>query len=132
MCELGAGKSGLAAIALAIKLGDRIGEILISDGNEEWIEHIQANLKLNEKQISSDSLAKIKIQRIVWDENFTSEEKYDYIVMSDCLFFRDFHGALQNTWKELLVNTSEEGRVFIVGPNRSNTLNEFVTGTIWK
>jgi predicted nicotinamide N-methyase len=33
--ELGAGKSGLAAIALAIKLKEKLGKIVVSDGNEE-------------------------------------------------------------------------------------------------
>lgn len=35
ICELGAGRSGLAAIALAIKLKSKMGQILISDGNDE-------------------------------------------------------------------------------------------------
>ena len=35
ICELGAGKSGLAAIALALELKDKLGSILISDGNEQ-------------------------------------------------------------------------------------------------
>lgn len=47
VCELGAGKSGLAAIALAIKLKHRIGEIMISDGNEQCWESIRATLELN-------------------------------------------------------------------------------------
>lgn len=127
VCELGAGKSGLAAIALAIKLKVKIGHIMISDGNEEWCEGIKKNLQLNADAIGSDNVARVVIKHIVWDEEFQSDHKYDYIFMADWLFFRDYHEALQNTLAELLQDSDDEGRVLIVGPNRSNTVNEFVS-----
>ena len=54
------------------------------------------------------------------------KNKYDYICIADCLFFRKYHKALELTLSELLEDSDEEGRVFIMGPNRSNTLWEFV------
>lgn len=69
---------------------------------------------------------RIQIKQIVWDEDFRSDNKYDYVCMADCLFFRDFHEALQVTIAELLEDSDEEGRVLIVGPNRSNTVSEFI------
>lgn len=46
--------------------------------------------------------------------------------MADWLFFREYHLALQITLSELLQDSDEESRVLIVGPNRSNTVNEFI------
>ena len=119
----------MAAITLAIKLKDKFGEILISDGNEEWWESIKKNLELNKDLIGEDNMQRIKVKQIIWDENYQlSDQKYDYICISDCLFFRKFHKALQHTISELLEDNDEEGRVFIMGPNRSNTLWEFIEG----
>ena len=127
VCELGAGKSGMAAIALAIKLKDKIGKIMISDGNEECWESIKRNLQLNKDAIGEENLSRISVKCIVWDENLKlSENKYDYIWIADCLFFRKYHRALEHTLSELLEDSDEEGRVFIMGPNRSNTLWEFI------
>lgn len=125
--ELGAGKSGLAAIALAIKLKDKIGEILISDGNKQCWESIKRNLELNKEAIGEQNFSRISVKCIVWDENLKlSENKYDYIWIADWLFFRKYHKALEHTLSELLEDSDEEGRVFIMGPNRSNTLWEFI------
>lgn len=73
ICELGAGKSGLAAIALAIKLKSKIGEIMISDGNEKWCEGIKKNLQLNSDAIG-DGIDRITVKHIVWDSEFTSDK----------------------------------------------------------
>lgn len=75
ICELGAGKSGMAAIALAIKLKDKIGEIMISDGNEECWESIKRNLNLNKDIIGAENLQRISIKCIIWDENYQLTEK---------------------------------------------------------
>ena len=99
---------------------------MISDGNEECWEGIKKNLQLNSDLIGADNIPRVTIKHIVWDEDYRSEHKYDYIFMADCLFFRDYHSALQNTLSELLQDSDEEGRVLIVGPNRSNTVNEFI------
>lgn len=72
-------------------------------------------------------MARITVKCIVWDENLQlSENKYDYIWIADCLFFRKYHKALEHTLSELLEDSDEEGRVFIMGPNRSNTMWEFI------
>ena len=92
--EMGAGKTGIAGVALAIKLKDKVGEIVISDGNEEWCKSIQETIDANLEEIGI-SKDRIKWKQIVWDENFTSDEKFDYIWMADWLFFREFHQALQ-------------------------------------
>ena len=127
VCELGAGKSGLAAIALAIKLKDKIGEIMISDGNEQCCESIRNAVKLNQDAIGIDNLPRITVKWIVWDEGLQlSENKYHYICIADWLFFRKYHRALEHTISELLEDSDEEGRVFIMGPNRSNTMWEFI------
>ena len=129
VCELGAGKSGLAAIALAIKLQSKLGEILISDGNESCCESIKTNLQLNRDQIGEDNFHRIKVKQIIWDENKQlSDQKYHYICVADCLFFRKFHKSLEHTICELLEDSDEEGRVFIMGPNRDGTLWEFMEG----
>lgn len=73
--ELGAGKSGMAAIALAIKLKDRVGEIMISDGNEECWESIKRNLALNKDIIGAENLQRISVKWIVWDEDYELTEK---------------------------------------------------------
>lgn len=127
VCELGAGKSGLAAIALAIKLKDKIGEIMISDGNEQCCESIRNAIRLNQEAIGIDNLHRITVKWIVWDEGLQlSEKKYDFICIADWLFFRKYHKALEHTISELLDDSDEEGRVFIMGPNRSNTMWEFI------
>ena len=51
VCELGAGKTGLAAIALAVSLKDKIGEILISDGDDECCKAIQETIDENKGEM---------------------------------------------------------------------------------
>lgn len=65
----------MAAIALAIKLKDKIGEIMISDGNEQCWESIKRNLNLNKDIIGVENLQRISIKCIIWDENYQLTEK---------------------------------------------------------
>jgi predicted nicotinamide N-methyase len=69
---------------------------------------------MNKDFIGEENMDKIEVKTIVWDENIIPpEEKFDYIVVSDCLFFRKFHKALEHTLSQMLEDGDEEGRVFI-------------------
>ncbi len=50
--------------------------------------------------------------------------KYDLIIASDCLFFRDFHDDLITT---LLNNLTADGVILLLQPQRDGTLDQFVS-----
>jgi len=84
--ELGAGKSGLAGLAVDFKNG----ETLITDGNLECVNCLE---KLPRRE-------KCKVGLLEWGTEM--KEEFDIVLIADCLFFKDYHDALIQTLKSIL------------------------------
>ena len=52
--------------------------------------------------------------------DFKSEQKYQTILIADCLFFKDYHSALITTIFELL-DDNEDSFCWIIAPKRGGT-----------
>jgi predicted nicotinamide N-methyase len=119
--ELGAGFCGFSSLLIAQNI-PTIKEVVITDGNTKCVEAIKENIKLN--NLEKD---KVKERVLLWDRTTSFEEKelnsYDYILISDCIFFKNYHIDLIYTIKSLL---SSEGVCIIVSPPRGDSLELFL------
>jgi predicted nicotinamide N-methyase len=121
--ELGAGYSGLCALFIAKNI-EKIGEILITDGNSQSVEAIKLNLKLNKLDDSKINADLLKWTRNSFCINKDYHKIFDFILISDCLFFEKFHDDLVFTIEYLLINN---GKCIIVCPERGTTMFDFLT-----
>jgi len=157
--ELGAGYSGLASIIYLNYLTQKSCkdkmEICITDGNETCVQRLLDNLLLNkkipenfdiyfeDKLVSTSTLSEkiaentsqVKIQKLVWSMEYKSIKKYDRVIVSDCLFFENFHQELKHTLTELMKD-DEESYCLILCPARNSTMKKFLISIedtfVWK
>jgi predicted nicotinamide N-methyase len=130
--ELGSGYSGLCGLIIAKNI-PKINEICITDGNSKCIEGVRNNIKINfpisQYENEYDYLkSKIKEKVLLWDRrllnyDFSDNYKFDIILLSDCLFFKNYHIDLVYTLDFLL---SEKGTCYFVAPPRGKTLDSFI------
>lgn len=122
--ELGSGFSGLAGLTVAKNI-DQVSEVVITDGNSICVDRIKKNIQINNLE------DKVKSSVLLWDRNlsfkkqdqFTSQSKFDLILISDCLFFVNFHTDLIITIDELL---DFEGVCIIIAPPRGKSMDLFL------
>eukprot|EP00903_Cladosiphon_okamuranus_P016033 g14804.t2 len=131
--ELGAGMSGLAGLGLAAC--SRAAEVVITDGNPDALKTLETCVDLNAKEgVFGDT--KVSARRLVWDSLDRNADRaallgpspdgggrFDLIVASDCLFFKDFHDDLISTIESLL---KPGGRAVLVQPQRGGTASLFM------
>jgi hypothetical protein len=85
------------------------------------LDNIKLN-NLNDKNIKSEFLIWNKYNN--FDDVIKSEEdRYDYILMADCLFFKNYHDDLLHTINIFLKDT---GTCIIVAPSRGKSMNVFL------
>jgi predicted nicotinamide N-methyase len=116
--ELGAGFSGLAGLIVAKNIPSSY--VTITDGNTKCVEYLKRNIQLN----GLDKNAEGKV--LLWDRNNTlsvSEFKYDYVIISDCIFFKNYHEDLIETIYNLI---SDDGICIIIAPPRGDSLEKFL------
>jgi len=65
----------------------------------------------------------VSVGEVLWSTHFAAQEKFDLILISDCLFFDSFHKGLVHSLKEL---SHAETRIMILAPFRGQTFNQFV------
>lgn len=118
--ELGCGYSGLASIIISKYFNPEL--IIATDGNNKSIDHLN-NIVFVENNINTNNtFAKV----LLWNRNIKIEDekdKFDIILISDCLFFRKYHIDLCHTIKEYL---NSKGECIILSPKRGNSLKEFL------
>ena len=115
--ELGAGFSGLCS--LAIKKNLEIGELFITDGNSKSVEALETNVDLNFKDRKD-----IFCKELIWNAKANNEfGEFDYVLISDCLFFKNYHYDLVITIKRLL---KKGGECIIVAPPRGDSMDIFL------
>lgn len=118
--ELGAGFCGLAGLLLARCLPTGAA-ICLSDGSQACLklacEHLQVNHLQN---------LPISTRQIFWDRkaDYADEEKYDIILISDCLYLNKLHPDLLNAIFYLLKD--ESSRCIVVSPPRYKSLDLFI------
>ncbi|CAN0440191.1 unnamed protein product [Ectocarpus sp. 12 AP-2014] len=134
--ELGAGMSGLAGLGVAAC--SDAAEVVITDGNPDALRNLEECVELNAKEgVFGDT--RVAARRLVWDSldrngdraalnSRSSSEvggsrRFDLIIASDCLFFKDFHDDLISTIGGLL---QPGGRAVLVQPQRGGTVNLFM------
>ncbi|KAL4482743.1 hypothetical protein ABPG73_021403 [Tetrahymena malaccensis] len=133
IAEYGAGYSGLAGLALSKlllqnKQDDQNIYIDISDGNEECAILLQKNIELNYPTNDFSQPQKfISSRQYIWDENgieLEEKDKYNCIIIADCLFFRNYHHALIKTLQNNMAKS--DGYCIVIAPSRGGTLQEFI------
>jgi len=118
VCELGGGMTCLAG--LMISKFSEPAEVFLTDGNESSFENLEVICSENEFRCS------VECCLLQWskDTNYGDlENRFDYIVCADCLFFDAFREDLCATIYKLL---KMDGTCLIFAPNRQNTFHKFV------
>jgi calmodulin-lysine N-methyltransferase len=117
--ELGGGMTCLAGLMIA-KYGEPF-LIHLTDGNHLSVENVKRSIRLND----FDCFAKSSVLK--WEHSNkrlrAEENKYDFILSADCLFFDESRNALIET---ILYYLSSNGVALIMAPKRGNTLNCFL------
>jgi len=115
--ELGAGFSGLCSLAITKNL--EICEIYITDGNSKSVEALERNVALNFGERKD-----IFCKELLWDAKANNEfGEFDFVLISDCLFFKNYHNDLVITIKRLL---KKEGECIIIAPPRGDSMDIFL------
>jgi predicted nicotinamide N-methyase len=129
--EIGAGYSGVCAIALAHWFKQKAQEfpeiekieICITDGVKPCVDKIKECIELN--PVSSDIVVEAKVFNWKDYESFESQNgKFDLIFGADVLFFRNYHTDLANSLS-LLLNPESAARTILMAPDRDGTLTQF-------
>lgn len=119
--ELGAGY-GLAGLVIAA--ASEASEVVISDGNPQVIEYIQRSIAANPKAFGS-TIVTPKLLHWNQEEIVTLSHEFDFVVASDCTFFKEFHEGLVRTVKLLLKDSSTSEAIFF-SPKRGDSLDKFL------
>lgn len=116
--ELGGGFTSLAGLMLA-KYAKPYA-VHLTDGNEVSVENVKKTVCLNELSCYT------KCSVLKWQEAAAraqaEQEKFEFILCADCLFFDEARSALVDTiWYYL----APQGIALIMAPRRGRTLNVF-------
>lgn len=113
-----------------ISQGNKI-EIILSDGNKQACDNAKWNYDhICSLKHPSNEYIQLRIAYIPWQKPETYsifEKQIDFIFISDCLFFHNFHDDLLNLLEKCLKNN---GLVWILSPIRSPTMNLFIKNAI--
>lgn len=112
--ELGGGMSCLAGLFVGKYANAR--SVTATDGNKVSVENVQATIKCNKFDIP------VKSKVLKWSSD-DRDEKFDVILCADCLFFDDARIDLIECLWACLEN---DGAVYIMAPQRGNTLDSFI------
>lgn len=121
--ELGSGFSGLVGLNLIINI-PKNSKVVITDGNNKCVESIRNNIIIN--SLNDDN--KIKADLLFWDKNNSFENNpyknhFDVVLISDCLFFKNYHVDLIHTIYNVLI---DNGICIIISPVRGDTMDNFI------
>ena len=122
VCELGCGMTALGGLVLACT--QQPSEIFLTDGNCASVENVREILQAN---VSKFGQTKVSAEVLVWDKSFLLQpspydEKFDYVICADCLFFEEVHVELVQVMLKLM---KPNGAAVIFAPRRSGTLDRF-------
>lgn len=117
--ELGGGMSCMAGLIIA-KYGSA-DKIHVTDGNVKSIENVRAIIKYNDLE-SAASCSVLK-----WENSDIDRlERYDIILVADCLFFDEVREDLVRT---IGAHLADDGTAHVMAPQRGDTLDRFVNAS---
>lgn len=124
VCELGCGMSALAGVMLAAT--QLPTSVLLTDGNKASVANVQTIVSVNANRFGN---TRVCSELLRWEPSFLEvasahDSKYDWIICADCLFFDGLHLSLVKTMLKLL---KPWGKVLILAPKRSGTMDTFVS-----
>ncbi|KAK8673287.1 hypothetical protein V6N13_111633 [Hibiscus sabdariffa] len=119
--ELGSGY-GLAGLAIAAAT-DAL-EVVISDGNPQVVDYILHNINTNCEAFGE---TRVKSMQLHWNQKEVSNlsHTFDFVVASDCTFFKEFHKDLARITEFLLKKEGPSEAIFF-NPRRGNSLDKFL------
>lgn len=130
--ELGAGQSGLAGLLVAAAAPAAC--VHLSDGNAAAVDLLRANARLNccgaETEANLDAACvgvcgttRVEVAPLLWDRAARYDlPRFDFVLISDCLFFEEFHCDLLHVLRSTL---APRGEAWICGPRRGASLERF-------
>jgi len=101
----------------------------LTDGNPLAASSLTENILLNERLLSR---CRVRAETLKWDRLRLAHQSadefgvFDCVVVSDCLFFKDFHEDLLHTLDILL---APAGAAVMINPPRGGTLDLFLART---
>lgn len=121
--ELGSGFSALASLVLVSNI--EVDTIRVTDGNSKSVEYFKNTILPLNFSDSTNLLSKISCSDLIWNRNIVVKEteKFDFLIVSDCLFFVHYHLDLAITIKQHLASN---GKCIIVSPPRGQTMDQFL------
>ncbi|GAB0098838.1 WW domain-binding protein 4 [Sergentomyia squamirostris] len=118
--ELGGGMTCLAGLLVA-KYGNPYG-VHLTDGNSVSVDNVRKSLRLND-----NINCYIKCSNLTWERcrDFfpTEENKFDFILSADCIFFDEARSSLADAIHYFL---SANGTALVMAPSRGKTLDLFI------
>ncbi|RAL45810.1 hypothetical protein DM860_009674 [Cuscuta australis] len=119
--ELGSGY-GVAGLVVAVAT-DAL-EVVITDGNPQVVDYIQRSVITNSGVFGSTV---VKSMILHWGQENVSDisSTFDYIIASDCTFFKEFQEGLAETIK-LLLNKEGPSEALLFCPKRGDSLDKFL------
>eukprot|EP00053_Salpingoeca_punica_P010673 m.95637 g.95637 ORF g.95637 m.95637 type:complete len:359 (+) comp15462_c0_seq1:191-1267(+) len=138
VCELGAGRAGLAGLAVACAYlspassspsapqqhEGGVLEVLLTDGNEASVACLQRCVEGNRARFGGTA---VSAELLRWDRAAAMPAlagRFDLLLCADCLFFEEAHVDLLHVMAVLLEPTA--GEVIVVAPRRGHSLSNFV------
>ena len=128
--EIGAGRSGLAALSLAKEFQRRGqgAEVSITDGNAECIPFLNQNIRINDLiSMKRDRTNAIEMRAfpLLFGDFKTITRGYDLVLASDVLFFESFHEDLIGLLRHCL-DLKSGARVVMVNKERGESQKRFL------
>ncbi|GAB6020090.1 hypothetical protein CHUAL_002824 [Chamberlinius hualienensis] len=122
VCELGGGMTCLAGIAIWSSCDCRV---VVSDGNDRSVQNLQMIADRN--AINTVGSGKIAVKQIRWGSSYPEQrkdlqEKFDFVLCADCLFFKETVDSLADLIYTIL---KPEGLALIIAPSRTGTFDHF-------
>lgn len=119
--ELGAGY-GLAGLVIATV--SEASEVVISDGNPQVVDYIRQSISANSKAFGNTIVNPMLLH---WNEEEFARlsHMFDFIVASDCTFFKEVHKGLVRTVNFLLKGSGPSEAIFF-SPKRGDSLDKFL------
>ena len=90
---------------------------MFNPGERKYIVELCKNVKRNFGESG------VEVKMLIWDKEFKAAEKFDYILIADCLYYVIYHDALIHTITELM---HPKSTCIIIAPKRGVTMDQFM------
>ncbi|KAL4237431.1 hypothetical protein ACF0H5_002148 [Mactra antiquata] len=119
--ELGGGMTCLAGVALCVTTD--VSYVELTDGNEDSVTNLKSIIKRNSDCIGETKLSSRMLRWGCGELDKNLEEKFDFVLCADCLFFEEGREDLVTMVHDLL---KPGGKSLMFAPSRGDTFDIFV------